>query len=511
MTVEMAAAAEAAANPLLRISGLRKEFPGVIALDGVDFELARGEIHALLGANGAGKSTLIKITSGLYQADRGEIHFEGMNVRLHDTQAARELGISVIYQDLALVPHLSIAENLFLGRELVTRTGFVDWQRTHLEARHLLDRIGFEIDTRTRVSGLSMGQRQLVEIARALGTEAKLLILDEPTASLSRGEAERLFALIRRLACAGVGIIYVSHRLDEIASLVDRVTVLRDGKSVGTFPVEALDRSKVVALITGQERAGSKASLREIRKTGEPLLELEQLGRDGEFSDVTLTIRRGEIVVLTGLVGAGRTELLETTFGARIADRGTLRVRGKTVQFTSPSDAIRSDIALIPEDRRGKGLATIMPVVGNMTLASLGRFVRGMLLDRRTELTHVRGMIRELSIRTPSPLQPAGLLSGGNQQKLVLAKWLSTEAQIFLLDEPTQGVDVGAKEEIYQLIRGIAAAGKAVLVVSSDLEEVIEIADRVLAMRQGRIVGEFINEKLDPHAIMDAITHGRAA
>ena len=319
-----------------------------------------------------------------------------------------------------------------------------------------------------KVSKLSTAQRQLVEIAKALGIEAKLLVLDEPTASLSRGEAEKLFDLIRRLARSGVGVIYVSHRLEEIAPLVDRVTVLRDGRSVGTYPVGQLDRANVVALITGRAGQSSERSRRGANLTGELLLELRALGRAGEFEDISLTVHRGEIVVLTGLVGAGRTELLETIFGARRAGSGEIRIGGKAVIFARPSDAIRSGIALIPEDRRGQGLALIMPVVANMTLAALGRFVAGLLLQPRRELQHARRMIAELAIKTAGPLQAAALLSGGNQQKLVLSKWLSTSAEVFLLDEPTQGVDVGAKEEIYRLIRGLAAAGKALLMELQD-------------------------------------------
>jgi ABC-type sugar transport system ATPase subunit len=287
--------------------------------------------------------------------------------------------------------------------------------------------------------------------------------------------------------------------------------VLRDGRSVGTYPVDQLDRRNVVALITGQDWRSSERSRRSARSIGEPLLELHHLGRAREFEDISLTLRRSEILVLTGLVGAGRTELLETIFGARRAATGEIRIGGKTVKFAGPRDAIRSGIALLPEDRRGHGLAVILPVVANMTLASLGQFVGRLLLHPKQELQHARRMIGELAIKTPSPFQAAGLLSGGNQQKLVLAKWLSTSAEIFLLDEPTQGVDVGTKDEIYRLIRGLAASGKAVLVVSSDLEEVLEIGDRILAIRRGRIVGEFRNDALDPSLLVDAITHGQAA
>jgi ribose transport system ATP-binding protein len=503
--------AEITVETVLELRKLRKEFPAVIALDGVDFDVRRGEVHALLGANGAGKSTLIKIVAGLCRADGGEIRIAGSLVELRDTQAAQALGVSVIYQDFALAPNLTVAENLFLGRELMTPWGLIDWRRTHREARRLLDRLEIDIPTTAKASKLSTGQRQLVEIAKALGVDAKLLVLDEPTASLSRGEAEKLFDLIRRLARSGVGIIYVSHRLEEIAPLVDRVTVLRDGRSVGTYPVDQIDRANVVALITGRAGQSTERSRRPANLTGEPLLELRALGRSGEFEDISLTVHRGEIVVLTGLVGAGRTELLETIFGARRAGSGEICVGGKAVTFARPRDAIRHGIALIPEDRRGQGLALIMPVVANMTLAALGRFVAGLLLQPRRELHHARRMIAELAIKTSGPFQPAALLSGGNQQKVVLSKWLSTSAEVFLLDEPTQGVDVGAKEEIYRLIRDLAAAGKAVLVASSDLEEVLEIGDRVLAIRRGRIVGEFGGNAIEPAHLVDAITHGQAA
>jgi ribose transport system ATP-binding protein len=495
---------------ILEVLRLRKTFPGVVALDNVDFELRRGEVHALLGANGAGKSTLIKIIGGLYQADAGEIRIDGQRVAIRDTQTAKNLGISVIYQDLALAPNLSVAENLFLGRELLTPLGLIDWRRTKAKAQRLLDRVGADIATDAMVSDLSIARRQLVEIAKALGVDAKLLILDEPTAPLSQGEAEKLFALVRRLAQSGVGIVYVSHRLEEIALLVDRVTVLRDGKSVGTYPVKQLDREKVVALITGQERIWAQPGRKRESALGEPLLELRHLGRNEEFHDISLTLRRGEILVLTGLVGAGRTELLETIFGVRIADSGEIHVGGRPVTLLSPRDAIRSGIALIPEDRRGQGLVVVMPVFENITLASLARFVRRGLLRLGQELQHAHRMLNALAIKTSSPFRPAGSLSGGNQQKLVVAKWLSTSADVFLLDEPTQGVDVGAKEEIYRLIRDIAASGKGVLVVSSDLEEVLEIGQRILAIRQGRIVEEFINRDLEPSRLIDAITHGRA-
>lgn len=498
----------AASETVLSITGLSKTFPGVVALDDVSIDLRPGEVHALLGANGAGKSTLIKIVSGIYRADSGEIRIDGEPVEIRDAQMAQARGISVIYQDLALTPHLSVAENIFLGREFLTPLHTIDWKRTHEEARRLLDRIGIHIPTTTKVRDLGTGQKQLVEIARALGVDAKILILDEPTASLSHAEADRLFDLVRRLAESGVGMIYVSHRLEEIAPLVDRVTILRDGRSVGTFPVGELDRRKVVSLITGHEGTGSPAH--RTRTPGETLLELRGLTRKNEFSDISFSVRRGEVLVLTGLVGAGRTELLETVFGARRADSGEIILANTPITPASPRDAIGAGIALIPEDRRGRGVSVIMPVFANITLAALGKFARRFRLDLAAEMAHARKMITDLGIRTSSPSAPASSLSGGNQQKVALAKWLSTDAELFLFDEPTQGVDVGAKEEIYRLIDELAAGGKAVVVASSDIEEVMEIADRILAVRKGRIVGEFDNLDLKASVVMDAITHGDA-
>nr|WP_295467056.1 sugar ABC transporter ATP-binding protein [Mesorhizobium sp.] len=493
---------------ILSVAGLRKTFPGVIALGGVDFDVRRGEVHALLGANGAGKSTLIKVIAGLYRPDVGEIYIDGELVDFATTTDAMQSGVSVIYQDSALVPQLSIAENIFLGSEKRGALGLVDWAATHAAARQLCDRIGALFPTTTLVSELGPGQRQLVEIAKALRSEAKLLILDEPTASLSHSESERLFQLVRELAAAGVGIVYVSHRLDEIAPLVDRVTVLRDGLSAGTFPANALDRARIVSLITGQERHSVRIARSPSTKAAGALLEVRGLSRAGEYEDVSFVVRSGEVVVLTGLVGAGRTELLETIFGVRTADRGEIKIDGKPVSFRNAREAIAGGVALIPEDRRGQGISITMSIFENIALPILSRFVGSFGLRKRLQIAHAETMIRLINIRTPGPRVAAGALSGGNQQKVVLAKWLSTDSRVLLFDEPTQGVDVGAKDEIYGLIDQLAAEGRAILVVSSDLEEVLAIADRVLAMRAGIIVGEFIGQAISASRILDAITHG---
>lgn len=496
-----------APDEVLSVRGLRKTFPGVVALGGVDFSIHRGEVHALLGANGAGKSTLIKIVAGLYQCDSGEIRLNGAPVSFGNTAEAARAGISVIYQDFALVPDLSVAENIFLGSEKTAKFGLIDRRATHAEARRLLDLVGAPFPTTTLVSELGSGQRQLVEIAKALRSEAKILILDEPTASLSHAESERLFALVRQLAASGVGIVYVSHRLEEIAPLVQRVTVLRDGLSAGTFPAESLDRSKIIALITGHERHSGRHA-RETSASDAPALEVSRLTRTGEFEDVTFTVRRGEVVVITGLVGAGRTELLETLFGLRHAECGEIRLEGKAIAPRTPREAIAAGLALIPEDRRGQGISVVMPVYENIALPILQRFASRFGLAISREIAHAQALISRLNIRTPDPRTPAGMLSGGNQQKVVLAKWLSTDATVLLFDEPTQGVDVGAKDEIYALIDRLAAQGRAILIVSSDLEEVLAVGDRVLAMRAGRIVAEFDSQTISANRIVEAITHG---
>jgi ribose transport system ATP-binding protein len=497
-----------ASDEAMSVKGLYKAFPGVVALGGVDFTLMKGEVHALLGANGAGKSTMIKIIAGLYERDAGEIRLDGKPVTFSGTAEAIDAGISVIYQDFALVPDLTVAENIFLGREKKTGLGLIDRRATHAEARRLLDLVGATFPTTVLISELGAGHRQLVEIAKALRSEAKVLILDEPTASLSHGESERLFDLVRKLAASGVGIVYVSHRLEEIAPLVQRVTVLRDGLSAGTFAVEELDRSRIIQLITGHERQSSRRT-REARHTGDVALEVKGLSRRGEFDDISFSVRKGEVVVLTGLVGAGRTELVETLFGLRAADSGEVRLHGEPKRVHTPREAIAAGLALIPEDRRGQGIAVGMPVFENIALPILAQFVTRVGLSMRREIAHAATLIERLNIRTPDPRTLAGALSGGNQQKVALAKWLSTDAGVLIFDEPTQGVDVGAKDEIYALIDRLAAQGRAILIVSSDLEEVLAVGDRIFAMRQGRIVAEFDSGSVSASRIVEAITHGQ--
>jgi ribose transport system ATP-binding protein len=511
MTLDIDAHSRGAAlrtgDDVLSVRGLRKTFPGVVALDAVDFDVRAGEVHALLGANGAGKSTLIKLVAGLYSPDAGEIALMGRRVNFMSAADAMAAGVSVIYQDFALIPYLTVAENIFLGAEILNLFGLVDWAATHREARRLLDLVGCDFSAETPVSELGTGQRQLVEVAKALRREARVLILDEPTASLSQGESARLFDLIHELKRTQVGIVYVSHRLEEITGLVDRVTVLRDGRSMGTFPAADIDRRRIVSLIAGHDALPS-ASRRSAKPDETPLLTTRHLSREGEFEDVSIDVRRGEVVVLTGLVGSGRTELLETLFRARRPDKGEIFLGGRRCEPGSVRDAIQDGIVLIPEDRRGHGLCMILPIYENIAMAILRRFFGALGLSRGSEIEHADTMIRALNIRPADANVEAGTLSGGNQQKVVLAKWLSTDANVFLFDEPTQGVDVGAKNEIHEIVRNLAARGKAVLIASSDLEEVLAVADRVLAMRQGRIVAEFSSGIVKVSALVEAITHG---
>jgi ribose transport system ATP-binding protein len=499
-----------AGDEILRVRGLRKAFPGIVALDSVDFDVRAGEVHALLGANGAGKSTLIKVVAGLYSPDAGEIALSGRPVKFTGAADAMAAGVSVIYQDFALIPYVSVAENIFLGSEILGPFGLVNWTATHDEARKLLDMVGCAFPTETMVWELGTGQRQLVEVAKALRREARVLVLDEPTASLSQGESARLFGLIRELKRQQVGMVYVSHRLDEIEGLVDRVTVLRDGKSMGTFPAAEIDRRKIVSLITGHNALPTR-SRQSARYDEKPLLVTKQLSRKGEFEDISIDLRRGEIVVVTGLIGSGRTELLETLFRARQPDSGEIFLDGQICNSDSVRGAIRDGIVLIPEDRRRHGLCMILPMYENIAMATMRRFLGALGLSRRSEIEHADTMIRSLDIKPANAAVEAGTLSGGNQQKVVLAKWLSTDASVFLFDEPTQGVDVGAKSEIHDIVRNLAARGKAILIASSDLEEVLGVADRVLAMRQGRIVAEFSGASAKASAVVEAITHGSIA
>ena len=474
---------------LFELRDISKQFPGVKALDGVSFEIRRGEVHMLLGENGAGKSTLIKILCGAYAADTGELLHDGQRVEIATPAQARKFGIAVIFQEFTLVPYLDIAQNIFLGREFPGRMpGFVDRKRLYAEARRMLDMIGFDIDPRTPVHELGVAQQQLVEIAKALSQNARILVMDEPTAALSDRETERLFAIIAQLRKNGVAIVYISHRLAEVFALGDRITVLRDGRKIATVLPAETSPDDLVRLMVG--RPIDRTYAREYCKSpGNVLLEVTELAADNGISGINLTVRAGEIVGLCGLVGSGRTEVARAIFGADRVTAGEIRLLGERIDGL-PEDSARRGMALIPENRKQQGLALGRSVGDNIVLASLHRmFPSGIYLPRRAARA-ARAGIDQLRIATPSPHRPVSVLSGGNQQKVVIAKWLNADARLFIFDEPTRGIDVGAKAEIFRLIDQLVQGGAGVLMISSEQIEIVHVCDRAYVMRASRIVGE---------------------
>lgn len=474
-------------RPLLHLSGVRKHFPGVVALDNVSFAVRSEEIHAIVGENGAGKSSLVRILAGVQPMDEGRIEYGGRPLRLRSPREAIELGINTIHQELHLAPHLSAAENIFLGRFPLTRMRLVDRSRLFADAERLLQRLSVHLDVRRPVASLSIAQRQIVEIAKSLVRRSKLLILDEPSAVLGRHELETLFGVLKIMRAEGTTILYISHRLEEIFELADRVTVLRDGRQVGTRDVGQLTIPGLIEMMTG--RASGDIWPQRLHEPGELALEVRGVSRTGALHDVSLNVRRGEIVGLVGKVGSGRTELARVIFGADPIERGEIRVFGRTVQLTSPRSAVRLGVGLVPEDRKGQGLLLGRSILENMTIANLQRFVRHGLLALRAEARGAGALRTTLAIRTPGLYQQVRHLSGGNQQKVVLAKWLNSDCQIFIFDEPTRGIDVGAKQEIYALMDRIACEGKAILMISSDVSEILGMADRIVVMRNGAVAG----------------------
>jgi ribose transport system ATP-binding protein len=485
-------------DELLRIEGIRKTFPGVVALDGVDFDLRRGEVHVLLGENGAGKSTLIKMLSGAHTPDSGQIRVGGRQVRIHGAQDAERLGIATIYQEFNLVPDLTVAENIFLGRQ-PRRFGMIDRRRMEADAGALLKRVGVSVSPRARVRELGIARLQMVEIAKALSLDARVLIMDEPTAVLTSEEVDRLFAIVRSLRADGVGIVFITHHLEEIAALGDRVTVIRDGRSVGQVPA-ATPEAELVRLMVG--RSIEQQYPRQRPEKGAALLSVEGLTRDGVFHDVSFDVHAGEVVGVAGLVGAGRTEVVRAVFGADPYDDGVVRVAGSRLRRHDVNAAMAAGIGLVPEDRKGQGLVLDASVAENLGLVTLRSATRAGIVDRGAQYAAAGRMAGRLGVRMAGLGQHVRTLSGGNQQKVVIGKWLLADSRVLILDEPTRGIDVGAKVEIYQLINELTAAGAAVLMISSDLPEVLGMSDRVLVMAQGRIAGELSAEEATQDAVM---------
>jgi ribose transport system ATP-binding protein len=496
--------------PLLEMRSVGKRFPGVQALSDVSLTLAAGEVLVLVGENGAGKSTLMKILAGALQADAGEIFIGGARVKIATPQEAQHLGIGMIYQEFTLVPQLTVPANISLGRE-PTRGGLIDAAAVRARAKRVLGELGLELPFDVPVSKLSVAQQQSVEIAKALATSARIIVMDEPTAALSDREIERLFAVVRRLRAGGAGIIYISHRMDELPRIADRVTVMRDGKIVETRAAKDFPPGEIVEAMVGRRLSAQFPKLPALPADAATRLDVKGLSRAGIVNDVSFSVRAGEIVGLAGLVGAGRTEIVRAIAGADSPSRGEIRIDGQVVRSGRIGEAIADGIAFITEDRKAQGLVLGMTVRENVTLAHLAEFVdRDLLVDLARERAATVRMIDELQIRTPSTEQLARNLSGGTQQKVVLAKWLLGEARVFLFDEPTRGIDVGAKSEIYKLMVELAARGAAIVMVSSDLPEVLGMAHRVLVVRGGRIVAEFDRADATPDRVIAAAT-GAAA
>ena len=472
---------------LLEMRGIHKRFGGVVALEGVDFRLAEGQVHALIGENGAGKSTLIKILSGAHQPDEGEIVLDGGRVTMNSPREAQERGVATIYQEGSLYPDLSILENLFIGHQPRTRFGALDWSAMRRQTSEVFDRLKIRVPLSTRAGDLSRAQTKLVEIARALLREARIIIMDEPTAALPSDDVDRLFEIVRELSDEGVAVIYISHRLEEIFEVAERVTVLRDGKQVGEAEVSDVDNDWLIEKMVG--RALDQLYPRTIREPGAAVLEVRGLTRRGVFEDITFTIREGEVVGLAGLVGSGRSEVARAIFGLDPYDSGSVLLRGQPLP-TSPSRVIERGVALLPEDRTKQGLVLPFSVRNNITLAVLDDVSDGTFMNHDREVAIADRFIESLNIRTPSWRTPTEDLSGGNQQKVVLSKWLAAEPQLLILDEPTQGVDVGAKAELHHLIDDLVQGDVGVLLISSDLEEVLGMADRILVMHRGEIADE---------------------
>ena len=473
---------------LLTARDITKMYAGVRALAGVSFDVVPGEVHALVGENGAGKSTLIKIMTGAVQPDAGTLTVGGHTIAHMNPATALGLGIAAIYQQPSLFPHLTVAENIAFAREPATPFRRVDWKRRRSDAAELLERVAADIDPDTLVGDLSMPEQQLVELAKAIGREARVVIMDEPTASLRDREVERLFQVVARLKSQGVGTIYISHRLEEILAIADRVTVLRDGQTVATLGREGLQRATLINLMIGREL--SAIFPKRAVSLGEPALELRHVTcRVGGIRDVSLSVRRGEILGLAGLVGSGRTELARTIFGLTPADAGEMLVHGQAVRVLSPADAIRAGVGYLPEDRRSHGVVGEMAVAENVTMASLGRVASAGLIDRARENQYARESVEQLRIKTPSVGTAVESLSGGNQQKVALARWLAIEPKVLILDEPTQGVDVASKSEIHELMQRLAERGLAVLMISSELPEILGMSDRIAVMHAGTIAG----------------------
>jgi ribose transport system ATP-binding protein len=494
------------AVPAVEMRNIRKSFPGVQALDGVDLNIRPGEVLALVGENGAGKSTLIKILCGAHHADAGEIFIQGEKAHIRSPQDARALGIVAIYQELSLFPNMSVAENILISR-IPKRHRFpmVNWSRLRQQARVALDTIGARFDPSVRLGDLSVAGQQMVEIARAASSDARVIVMDEPTSALSEHEVETLFQIITTLKKRGVAIIYITHRLEEVSRVADRITVLRDGKYIGDLPIAEATKEKIVQMMVGR---ALNLFPKEPAPIGEEVMRVEDFSRKDAFSDISFSVRKGEILGVAGLMGAGRTEIARAIFGIDPKDSGEVFVEGKKVTIDSPIDAIRSGLGLVPEDRKLQALVLSMAVRENITLAHLRDFAKVGIVSKAKERREAGRHVQELDIRTPSVEQKVANLSGGNQQKVVIAKWLGVKPKVLMLDEPTRGIDVGAKAAIHLLMCKLAASGVGIVMISSELPEIMAMSDRIVVLHEGRITARLDREEATQDRIMMAATGG---
>ncbi|CAD6546567.1 sugar ABC transporter ATP-binding protein [Paraburkholderia metrosideri] len=494
-------------TPLISVKRLNKSFPGVRALHEIQFELMAGEVHTLMGENGAGKSTLMKILAGVYTRDSGEILYDGQPVEFQHPRDAQAVGIGIIHQELQLMNHLSVAQNMFIGREPRGRLGlFLDEDRLNAQAREILERMHVKLDPRAMVGSLTVAKQQMVEIAKALSFDSRVLIMDEPTSALNDAEIAELFRIIRELKGRGVGIVYISHKMDELKQISDRVTVMRDGEYVATVTAKDTSVEAIIGMMVGRTLIDIERS-RGAAEKGEVALDVKNLNAGPLVRDVSFTLRKGEILGFAGLMGAGRTEVARAVFGADPIESGEIFVKGVKATINTPSDAVARGIGYLSEDRKRFGLATGMDVESNIVMSNLSRFLRFNFFLRRTQIRRTaRHFINLLAIRTPSATQEVRLLSGGNQQKIVIAKWLERNCDVLFFDEPTRGIDVGAKNEIYKLLRSLAGEGKAIVMISSELPEILRMSDRVVVMCEGRITGELSALEATQERIMHLAT-----
>ena len=491
-------------SPILELRGISKSFAMTAALSGVSFSVMPGEVHAIVGENGAGKSTLIKVMTGVYQPDQGTIHAAGKQVNIRSTQEAQAIGVAAIFQEPMVFPDLDVAENIFISHQKLG--AFMNWSDLHKRSGELISKLGVTLDIRRAASGLTLAEQQTVEIARALSLNVKVLIMDEPTASLSAHEVERLLTVTRALKASGVAVLYISHRLDEIFRIADRVTVLRDGKHISTRPIAEVTHDGMVRDMVGRD-IGAFAMKTKPNDHGDKLLAVDGLRRDGVFQDVSFDLHKGEVLCFAGLVGSRRTDVGLALFGINPASAGRINLDGKDIALTSPQQSMAQGIAYVSEDRRKLGLAMTMPIFANASLPSLKKFLRLFgLIDRKAENAMAESYRKQLSIKSPDVVTEVGKLSGGNQQKVMLAKWLETKPRLLIFDEPTRGIDVGAKAEVHNIIRSLAAEGVAVIVISSDLPEVLALADRILVMREGRQMGIYSIEGATQETIIAVAT-----